>query len=133
MISLIWLVFFAFNILILLVILMNFLIAIVSETYSLVMQNQISNIYFARATLNKEYFEIWAEKGYAKQEDFSHILFMTETVDQVGNNAGAPELVKNMKKDLNSVQNTFQDNKNKLAQQIHQLNKFVSDEIMAVN
>ena len=56
------------------------------------------------------------EKGYSKQEDFSHILFMTETVDQDGNNAGAPELVKNMKKDLNSVQKTFQENKNKLAQ-----------------
>lgn len=103
MISLIWLVFFAFNILILLVILMNFLIAIVSETYALVMQNQIANIYYFRATLNQEYFEIWAEKGYHKQEDFSHILFMTEAQNQGENKAGAPELVKNMKKDLASV------------------------------
>ena len=38
-----------------------------------------------------------------------------------------------MKSDLASVQNTFQDNKNKLAQQIQQLNKFVSEEIAAVN
>ena len=38
-----------------------------------------------------------------------------------------------MKSDLASVQNTFQDNKNKLAQQIQQLNKFVSVEIAATN
>ena len=58
---------------------------------------------------------------------------MTESVDQSETKASAPELVKNMKKDLTSVQNTFQDNKNKLAQQIQQLNKFVSEEIAATN
>ena len=62
------------------------------------------------------YVQLDDEKGYSKQEDFYYILFVTETVDQDGNNAGATKLVKNMKKDLNSVQKTFQDNKNKLAQ-----------------
>ena len=115
MISLTWFIFFFFNILILLVILMNFLIAIVSETYALVMQNEVANIFYFRAILNQEYYEIWAEKSYTKQVDFSHILFMTEVTDNGESKTGAPELVKIMKRDLDTVKTNFSENKNKLA------------------
>lgn len=49
MMSLTWFIFFFLNIVILFVVLMNFLIAIVSETYASVMANQEANVYFYKA------------------------------------------------------------------------------------
>jgi len=45
MIGIIWLIFYVFNIVILLIVLLNFLIAIVSDTYQYVVQEEVQNIY----------------------------------------------------------------------------------------
>lgn len=45
MIGIIWLIFYVFNIVILLIVLLNFLIAIVSDSYQYVVQEEVQNIY----------------------------------------------------------------------------------------
>lgn len=59
MIAIIWIIFYFSNIILLLVVLMNFLIAIVSETYGEVTQDKLNNIYFFRSQLSEEYIEVW--------------------------------------------------------------------------
>lgn len=59
MIAIIWIIFYFTNIILLLVVLMNFLIAIVSETYGEVTQDKLNNIYFFRSQLSEEYIEVW--------------------------------------------------------------------------
>jgi hypothetical protein len=61
MIGIIWFIFYFSNIILLLVVLMNFLIAIVSETYSEVTKESINNVYFFRSQLTEEYIEIWGK------------------------------------------------------------------------
>jgi hypothetical protein len=55
------------NVIVLLVCLMNFLIAIVGETYSVVMQNQLNNVYEFQSTLNQEFVEIFGSKSVDNQ------------------------------------------------------------------
>ena len=55
MIGIIWVIFILFDLIILSVVLMNFLIAIVFESYAEVMKNQKNNTYRFRAFLNQEY------------------------------------------------------------------------------
>jgi hypothetical protein len=45
MIGIIWLIFYVFNIVILLIVLLNFLIAIVGDSYQYVVQEEVQNIY----------------------------------------------------------------------------------------
>ena len=78
------------NVVILFVVLMNFLIAIVSETYGIVMQKEVSNIYKFRSQLNNEYFQIVGEQD----EEFSQILLMCESFKDESH--GIPELINHL-------------------------------------
>jgi len=75
MIGIIWIIFYFSNVILLLVVLMNFLIAIVSETYSEVTQESINNIYFFRSQLSEEYIEIWGKDSF--KESCNQVLLMT--------------------------------------------------------
>lgn len=58
MIYTIWLIFIFFNVILLLIILLNCLVAIVGESFSIVMAEKTNNIYQFRSLLNLEYIEI---------------------------------------------------------------------------
>lgn len=75
MIAIIWIIFYFSNIILLLVVLMNFLIAIVSETYGEVTQDKLNNIYFFRSQLSEEYFEVWGKNVF--KEKCNQLLIMT--------------------------------------------------------
>jgi hypothetical protein len=61
MIFLIWIIFYVIHVIVLLVCLMNFLIAIVSETYAQVVAGELNNVFAQRAYLNQEFIEIFGE------------------------------------------------------------------------
>ena len=65
MIYLIWTIFYVINVIVLLICLMNFLIAIVSETYAQVVAMDLNNVYGHRAYLNQEFIEIFGEQVFA--------------------------------------------------------------------
>ena len=75
MIGISWFIFYFSNIILLLVVLMNFLIAIVSETYSEVTKESINNVYFFRSQLSEEYIEVWGKNVF--KEKCNQLLIMT--------------------------------------------------------
>jgi hypothetical protein len=84
MIALIWAVFYLLNVVLLLVVLLNFLIAIVSETYFMTMKESQNFIFFFRSELNQEYIKIFGENTYSGA--FNQILLMTSPNDQKDEN-----------------------------------------------
>jgi len=76
MIILIWTIFMLFNVILLLIILMNFLIAIVGQTYEIVKQSEMNNIFYFRSELCIEYIESYGVDGLS--EEFSYILLLQE-------------------------------------------------------
>ena len=111
MIIVIWLIFYIINVLVLLVCLMNFLIAIVSETYEKVLDMHIVNIYTHRAFLNQEFITTFGEEIF--DEQFSIILLVRafeSTKDQT-----VMELMKGTNKALTySLDNVEHENAKKL-------------------
>ena len=99
--SLIWFIFFFLNIVILFVVLMNFLIAIVSETYASVMEAQTANVYFYRAALNKEHLEIFGEPSTTNDVDQVMMISKSENSSL----RGFSDMIKSLKEILISIQN----------------------------
>jgi hypothetical protein len=97
MIMSIWVIFYSVNVIILLVCLMNFLIAIVGETYSVVMQNQVNNVYGFQSYLNKEYIEIFGASSLDVIK-FSKILLVSSA--EAKTDLSVAEIVKDMKKNI---------------------------------
>lgn len=117
MIMSIWIIFYMVNVIVLLVCLMNFLIAIVGETYSVVMQNQLNNVYEFQSTLNQEFVEIFGTKSVDGQP-FSQILLVSSAEAQT--DLSVAEIVKDMKKNISRRIDTQQKFTNAKLEQIHQ-------------
>lgn len=112
MIFLIWVIFYVINVIVLLVCLMNFLIAIVSETYAQVVARELNNVYGQRAYLNQEFIEIFGEQVFADQ--FS-IILMVRTVE-AGEDQGVMSLIKDMNKTFShTLDSQESENSKKLA------------------
>jgi len=75
MIYTIWFIFIFFNVILLLIILLNCLIAIVGESYSVVMAEKTNNIYQFRSLLNLEFIEIFGTGVF--KENFNQILLIS--------------------------------------------------------
>lgn len=97
MIMSIWVIFYSVNVIILLVCLMNFLIAIVGETYSVVMQNHVNNVFRFQSYLNNEYVEIFGSSS-VDDKKFSKILLVSSAEDNT--DLSVAEIVKDMKKSI---------------------------------
>ena len=93
----IWVIFYMINIILLLVCLMNFLIAIVGETYSVVMQNQVNNVFKFQSYLNVEYVEIFGEKA-VDDIKFSKILLVSSA--EAKTDLTVADIVKDMTKNI---------------------------------
>jgi len=78
---------------------MNFLIAIVADTYVNCQNESTNNVYFFRSELNLEYIEIFGGSAYSEQ--FNKILFMTESQDKL--TLSVMGMIKQTKKTLLSV------------------------------
>ena len=83
MIALIWIMFVVFDIIILSVVLMNFLIAIIGESYAEVMENQKNNIYKFRAYLNLEYSRSALESSSVNSKKKFDSIFMASCEDDL--------------------------------------------------
>lgn len=77
-----WLIFIFFNVILLLIILLNCLIAIVGESYSVVMAEKKNNIYQFRSLLNLEYVEILGLSTFKTR--FNKMLFVSPIGDTSG-------------------------------------------------
>jgi len=73
MIVVVWLVFLVANVILLLVVLMNFLMAIVADTYVVMMENERSNVYYFKNELCHEFIEIKGDNIFP--QEFNMILF----------------------------------------------------------
>lgn len=112
MIILIWLIFYVINVILLLVCLMNFLIAIVSETYAQVVALEMNNIYSQRAYLNQEFIEIFGNQVFA--DEFSIILLVRPV--EVAGDQNVMDLIKGMSKTFSQTLDTQEsENVKKLA------------------
>jgi hypothetical protein len=117
MIYTIWLIFVFFNVILLLIILLNCLIAIVGESYSVVMAEKTNNIYQFRSLLNLEYIEILGIGVF--KTNFNQILLMSSIGDST---AGQEETV-GMSEQLKNVSTVISHIKSQATQHQKQLSE----------
>lgn len=82
MIAIIWSVFCFFNMILMLICMLNFLIAIISETYSKVNANHTNNIYLYRSILNLEFTEINSEDTFEDKFSMNIMVCQVKPNDQ---------------------------------------------------
>lgn len=116
MIGVIWATFLALNVILLLVILMNFLIAIVADTYVLCQQQATNNTYYFRSELNLEYLEIFGEASFKRR--FNFILFQ-ESAGETHRGQTVMEMLKHTRKAILSTAEHQSDVQNGKLARIH--------------
>ena len=62
------------------ILLLNFLIADISETYEMVIGERTLNVYHDKASLNKEYYEIMQELKFIMKKVDDSIAYMIFTI-----------------------------------------------------
>ena len=78
-IILVWIV-WVFQIVFMIILLLNFLIADISEKYEMVIGERTLNVYHDKASLNKEYYEIMKELKFIMKKVDDSIAYMIFTI-----------------------------------------------------
>jgi hypothetical protein len=133
MIYTIWLIFILFNVILLLIILLNCLIAIVGESYSVVMAEKTNNIYQFRSLLNLEYVEIRGIGVF--KSNFNQILLVSsigQSTDGEQETVGMSEQLKNVAGVITHIKSQATQHQKQLSGQLMSFNENCKSQLSIV-